>query len=73
MGEMKVRTAPTITVSVTTTYLHLPARAAFHPALSADPELLVLAAREPLVPFYRFLYDAVGRGLCLARSARLVR
>lgn len=52
---------PTITVAVTTTYLHLPSREAFRPAVSADPELLVMPAREPLPAFYRFLYDAVGR------------
>ncbi len=61
MGEMKVSAAPTITVSVTTTYLELPTREAFRPAVSTAPDLLVMAAREPLVSFYRFLYDAVGR------------
>jgi len=55
-----VSAAPTITVQVTTTYLQLPSREAFRPAVSADPELLVLPAREPLVAFYRFLYSAVG-------------
>ena len=49
------------TVTVTTTYLHLPTRAAFRPAFSDDPDLLVLEAREPLPAFYRFLYDTVGR------------
>jgi len=48
-------------VQVTTTYLELPSREAFRPAVSADPDLLVLPAREPLPAFYRFLYDAVGR------------
>ncbi len=52
--------APTITVQVTTTYLQLPSREAFRPAVSADPELLVLPARAPLVAFYRFLYGTVG-------------
>lgn len=52
---------PTKTVSVTTTYLHIPTRVQFWPAFSDDPDLLVLEAREPSVPFYRFLYDAVGR------------
>jgi ribosomal protein S18 acetylase RimI-like enzyme len=47
--------------AVTTTYLYLASRAAFRPAWSADPDLLVLEAREPLVAYYRFLYDAVGR------------
>jgi ribosomal protein S18 acetylase RimI-like enzyme len=48
-------------VTVTTTYLHLPSREHFRPALLDDPDLLVLEAREPLPEFYRFLYDAVGR------------
>jgi ribosomal protein S18 acetylase RimI-like enzyme len=61
MGEMTVSAAPTITVSVTTTYLHLPSREAFRPAPYDDPDLLVMPAREPLVAFYRFLYAAVGR------------
>lgn len=52
---------PTKIVPVTTTYLHIPARAQFRPALIADPDLLILEAREPFVAFYRFLYDAVGR------------
>lgn len=49
------------TVTVTTTYLHLPSRTNFRPAFSDDPNLLVIQARAPLVAFYRFLYDAVGR------------
>jgi ribosomal protein S18 acetylase RimI-like enzyme len=48
-------------VSVTTTYLHLPDAGAFRPAWSAEPDLLVMPAREPLPAFYRFLFDAVGR------------
>jgi len=52
---------PTKTVSVTTTYLHLPAREQFRPALTAHLDLLLLELREPSVLFYRFLYDAVGR------------
>jgi GNAT superfamily N-acetyltransferase len=52
---------PTRTVSVTTTYLHLPTREQFRPAFIADPDVLALEAREPSVSFYRFLYDAVGR------------
>lgn len=52
---------PTRMVAVTTTYLHLPGREQFRPAFIAHPDLLVLQAREPSVPFYRFLYDAVGR------------
>lgn len=50
-----------VMVAVTTTYLHLPSRASFRPAFIDDPEVLVLEAREPLVAFARFLYDAVGR------------
>lgn len=49
-------------VTVTTTYLHLPSREHFRPALLDDPDVLVMEAREPLPEFYRFLYDAVGRG-----------
>lgn len=52
---------PTRTVSVTTTYLHLPSRDQFRPAFVTDRDLLVLEAQKPSVPFYRFLYDAVGR------------
>jgi ribosomal protein S18 acetylase RimI-like enzyme len=48
-------------VTVTTTYLHLPERAAFRPAFSTDPELLVLEACAPGPEFYRFLYSTVGR------------
>jgi ribosomal protein S18 acetylase RimI-like enzyme len=48
-------------VTVTTTYLHLPERAAFRPAFSADPDLLVLEAREASPAFYRVLYGTVGR------------
>ncbi len=48
-------------VSVTTTYLEILELATFRPALLHEPDLLVLEAREPLVGFYRFLYDAVGR------------
>lgn len=49
------------TVSVTTTYLEIPGRDAFRPALSADPELQVIESREPLPAFYRFLYGTAGR------------
>ena len=54
-------TPATHVVTVTTTYLELPSRAAFRPATIADPDALVLEARAPLVAFARFLYDAVGR------------
>ncbi len=52
---------PIRTVDVTTTYLQLNSRAELRAAPLDDPDLLLLPAREPLVPFYRFLYDAVGR------------
>ncbi len=51
----------TILVEVTTTYLRLNARDDLRAVTLDDPDLLVLEAREPSVPFYRFLYDAVGR------------
>ena len=50
-----------LTVTVTTTYLELPSRAQFRPALSDDQHLLMMEARASLSEFYRFLYDAVGR------------
>ncbi len=52
---------PTRMMSVTTTYLHIPAAEQFRPTFVAHPDLLVLEAQEPSVAFYRFLYDAVGR------------
>jgi ribosomal protein S18 acetylase RimI-like enzyme len=48
-------------VTVTTTYLEIPSRAAFRPATLSGSDLLLLEAREALPAFYRFLYDAVGR------------
>jgi ribosomal protein S18 acetylase RimI-like enzyme len=48
-------------VTVITTYLHLPSRAQFCPTTSDTPDRLILAAREPLVAFARFLYAVVGR------------
>lgn len=48
------------TVTVTTTYLELPSRAHFRPAFSADPDVQIIEAREPLPAFYRFLYQTVG-------------
>lgn len=48
-------------VSVTTTYLHLPSREQFNPALLEHPDVLLLEACEPITAFYRFLYAAVGR------------
>ena len=52
---------PTKTVSVTTTYLHIPTREHFRPAFNEGTDLLTLELREPAVSYYRFLYDAVGR------------
>ncbi|HMO58170.1 MAG TPA: GNAT family N-acetyltransferase [Roseiflexaceae bacterium] len=49
------------TVTVVTTYLELCDPAHFLPAYSADPDLRIIQAHVVLVPFYRFLYDAVGR------------
>jgi ribosomal protein S18 acetylase RimI-like enzyme len=52
-------------VQVTTTYLHIPTRAEFRPAL-LDPAaaqqqgVQVQQAHEPLPAFYRFLYNTVG-------------
>ena len=49
-------------VEVTTTYLQLNARDDLRATTLDDPNLLVMEAREPSVPFYRFLYSAVGGG-----------
>jgi ribosomal protein S18 acetylase RimI-like enzyme len=48
-------------VTVTTTYLELPSRAAFRPAFIDAPEAQIMQTRVPLVAYARFLYDAVGR------------
>jgi len=48
------------TITVVTTYLEIPARAAFRPSFTADPEIAVLESRVPFPAFYRFLYQAVG-------------
>src|SRR5439155_1081066 len=42
-------------------YLHLPSNRDFRPALIDDDDVLILQSGEPLVAFYRFLYDVVGR------------
>ena len=56
-------TEPTmVTVDVTTTYLQLNAREELRAVTLDDADLLVMEAREPSVPFYRFLYSAVGAG-----------
>jgi ribosomal protein S18 acetylase RimI-like enzyme len=48
-------------VTVTTTYLEIPSRDRFRPALSADPDLQLIQSHEPLPEFYRFLYGTAGR------------
>lgn len=53
-------TTQSVLVDVTTYYLEIPSRADAKLSLSADPALQVIEAREALVPFYRFLYSAVG-------------
>jgi ribosomal protein S18 acetylase RimI-like enzyme len=55
MGEPTMRM-----VEVTTTYLELNARDELRATMLDDPDLLIMEAREPSVPFYRFLYSAVG-------------
>ena len=55
-------TAAPVPDLVTTTYLHIVGRQGFRPAFVADPDLAVLHSRLPSVPFYRFLYAAVGGG-----------
>src|SRR5690242_8838292 len=49
-----------VTVDVTTTYLQLNTREELRAVTLDDSDLLVMEVREPSVPFYRFLYDAVG-------------
>lgn len=51
----------THTVSVTTTYLHIPERSYFRPSFSDGPDILILQAHAALPLFYRFLYNAVGQ------------
>lgn len=46
-------------VTVTKTYLEM-SREGFAPTFLDDPDVLVMAAREPLPEFYRFLYGTVG-------------
>ncbi|HVL25141.1 MAG TPA: GNAT family N-acetyltransferase [Thermomicrobiales bacterium] len=55
-------TEPPADRPVLATYLQLPGPDAFRPATIDDADLLLMDAREPLAGFYRFLYDAVGRG-----------
>ncbi|HEU5011305.1 MAG TPA: GNAT family N-acetyltransferase, partial [Roseiflexaceae bacterium] len=51
----------TDTVTVTTTYLHIPSRAQFRPSFSDNDDALIMQSHVPLVSFYRFLYNAVGQ------------
>ena len=51
---------PPVTAPETTTYLHLPDAAAFRPSFDEDVDISIVEAREPSVPFYRFLYAGVG-------------
>lgn len=51
----------TDTVTVTTTYLHIPSRAQFRPSFSDSADMLILQAQHALPLFYRFLYNAVGQ------------
>lgn len=46
---------------VTTTYLEIQDRQDFRPKYNADPALMIQETVVPLVPFYRFLYETVGR------------
>lgn len=54
-------TIPSGVREITITWLELRSREQLRPATLDDPELLLLAAREPAVGYSRFLYDAVGR------------
>ena len=49
------------TITVTTTYLHIPSRAAFRPAFVQDSDTQLMQAHNASAPFYRFLYGSVGR------------
>ncbi len=53
---------PGAAVTVTTTYLHIPARELFRPAFVHAPDTRIMQAHEPLPAFYRFLYGTVGQG-----------
>jgi GNAT superfamily N-acetyltransferase len=54
-----------------TTYLEMTQPAQFKPALVDDPALRLLALTASDVPYYRFLYDAVG-GIWRWRDRRLM-
>jgi ribosomal protein S18 acetylase RimI-like enzyme len=49
------------TVTVTTTYLHIPSRAQFRPAFVDNPQAQIIQAYGASAAFYRFLYGSVGR------------
>src|SRR5437899_3193020 len=49
------------TITVTTTYLQIPSRAHFRPALVDDSDVQVIQAHNSSASFYRFLYGNVGR------------
>lgn len=49
------------TVTVTTTYLHIPSRAHFRPAFVQHPDAQLMQAHNASAGFYRFLYGSVGR------------
>jgi len=46
---------------VLATYLHLTDPETFRPSFTDDPAITTMESRHPLVPFYRFLYETVGR------------
>jgi ribosomal protein S18 acetylase RimI-like enzyme len=49
------------TVTVTTTYLHIPSRAHFRPVFVETPDTQIIQAHNASAAFYRFLYGSVGR------------
>lgn len=51
---------PTVTFTITTTYLEIASRTLFKPYLEIPSDVHILESREPLPEFYRFLYRAVG-------------
>lgn len=52
--------AETIPDTLVTTYLEMNRRSAFRPAYVDDKDFVLLRMEVPDVPFYRFLYSAVG-------------
>jgi GNAT superfamily N-acetyltransferase len=51
---------PTVTFTITTTYLEIASRERFKPYLEIPADVQILESREPLPDFYRFLYRSVG-------------